>query len=616
MAEDNYWLRLNRRSLSRRTALRGAFAGGVGLAVGMAACGGDDDEEAAEPTSTPTKEEQEKQEKKEEEVKSILWQRIDTTAQAVKGGIYQSYTTADVTNLDPLSSPSFTAAFAGCWYYPRLLTFKPGYRDKGATGEVQGYLGASWQQPEPTTLIFKLQPNAVWDEKLNKRPIDADDVVFSWNKFAAKGISRKDLVKLPDNPNGAVESIEAVDKTTVKFKLAYPYAPLLPALAYSRYLQVMPRESEGGYDPRNETRSGGPWMLTDYQRSVKFEMRKNPNYWAADKVYLDGFDIPIIAEYSASLAQFRAKKVWALAPRQEDVVGLYKDLPGVLVSQGGHTRTVYFLFFGLQPGSPFLDERVRQAVSMLIDRDAWIDTFYNISEFNKEGFPTDVRYHSHIASGWEGTWLDPKSPDMGAGGKNFQKNVAEAKKLLEAAGHGSGIDTDIAWIATGQYGTTFPKYGELFKGFLEESGLFRLKLVNPDYATDYLPNYYRSKGNFKGIGVGAFTTYPDLDQFLFAYFHSKGSIGHSSLLVDPKSDQLIEAQRAEFDAGKRAAIIKDWQRHAAVTMPLVPFPGQSSAYGFAWPWVGNVGVFRAFDTESARDTYETTLWYDKSKHTT
>lgn len=234
MAEDNYWLRLNRRSLSRRTALRGAFAGGVGLAVGMAACGGDDDEEAAEPTSTPTKEEQEKQEKKEEEVKSILWQRIDTTAQAVKGGIYQSYTTADVTNLDPLSSPSFTAAFAGCWYYPRLLTFKPGYRDKGATGEVQGYLGASWQQPEPTTLIFKLQPNAVWDEKLNKRPIDADDVVFSWNKFAAKGISRKDLVKLPDNPNGAVESIEAVDKTTVKFKLAYPYAPLLPALAYSR----------------------------------------------------------------------------------------------------------------------------------------------------------------------------------------------------------------------------------------------------------------------------------------------------------------------------------------------------------------------------------------------
>lgn len=615
MAEENYWLRLRNRSLSRRTALRGAVAGGVGLTLGLAACGGDDDDDdVAEPTSTPTKEEEEKQKEKEEEVKSILWKRTDTTAQATKGGIYQGYTTADVTNLDPLSSPSFTANYAGGWYYPRLLSFKTGHRVP-ATGEVQGYLGASWEQPDPTTVIFKLQPKAVWDEKLNKRPIDAEDVTFSWNKFAAKGALRKDLAKFAENPNGPVESIEAVDKTTVKFKLAYPYAPFLPAMAFSRYLQIMPRESEGGYDPRNEVRSGGPWLQTDYQRSVKFEYRKNPNYWDADKVFLDGFDFPIIAEYSASLAQFRAKKVWAYVPRQEDVVGVYKDLPGVLIDQGGHTRGVMFQYFGLQPGSPFLDERVRQAASMVMDRDAWIDTFYNIPEFTKEGFPTDVRYHSHIATGWDGTWLDPRGTELGAGAKNFQKNVAEAKKLMEAAGYGNGIDTEIAWITTGQYTTSFPKYAEVFKGFFEESGLFRLKQVNPDYQTEYLPKYWNAKGNFKGIAVGAFNTFPDLDLFLNSYFHTKGSVSHSALLNDAKSDELIDAQRKELDAKKRAEIIKEWQRRVAVTMPMLPWPGQSPAFTFAWPWVGNWGVNRTWEAESARNTNETMIWYDKSKHT-
>lgn len=609
----NYW----QRRYSRRGVLTKGATAGVGAAgLALVGCGGGDDEEEepldleSVPTADPTKQQQ---------AQSILWPREDTTAKATKGEIYQAYTTADATNLDPLASPSFTANAWGSWYYPRLLSYKPGYRVP-STGDVQGYLASSWEQAEPTRVIFKLRPNATWENKapLNKRAIDAEDVAFSWNKFAAQNTSRKDLAKLPDNPSGPVESVKAIDKSTVEFKLQYPYAPFLSAMAYSRYLQVMPRESEGGYDPRNETRSGGPWILDNYQRSVAFQMRKNPDYWDANNVLLNGFDIPIIPEYAAGLAQFRAKKIWSFAVRQEEIIQLKKDLPELALDQAAFGRTCWMTYFGQKPGTPFADDRVRRAASMLLDRDLWIDTFYNVSQFRAEGYPTEVRYHSHISSGWEGLWVDPKSDAMGEGKANFTKNVAEAKKLLEAAGFTSPIESEIAWIATGQYGTTFPKNAEVIKGMLEESGLFKLKQVNPDYQTDYLPKYYFAKGDFNGIAVGATTQYPEVDQFLYAYYHSKGARQKTSFqgtTIDQKSDDMIDAQRKELDAGKRAQMIKDWQKYTATKMPMIPYPGQSPAFSLFWPWVGNYGVFRAWDTESGRDTTETKLWFDKSKYT-
>jgi len=86
---------------------------------------------------------------------------MDTIAQAQPGGIYQSYFTADATNLDPLSSPSFTANLVAGWAYPRLFQFKPGHRVP-ADGTVQPELAESFEQPDPTTLIVHVKKNAAW----------------------------------------------------------------------------------------------------------------------------------------------------------------------------------------------------------------------------------------------------------------------------------------------------------------------------------------------------------------------------------------------------------------------------------------------------------------------
>jgi hypothetical protein len=100
----------------------------------------------------------------------------------------------------------------------------------------------------------------------------------------------------------------------------------------------------------------------------------------------------LIIEYAQGLAQFRAGNVhssnWLGAPNQTDMIQTrrtYKrrcgsdDLP-----HGPHKLT-----FGYAEGSPFRDERMRKALSMLIDREVE-PTPLNVNQFRNIGLPMSV----------------------------------------------------------------------------------------------------------------------------------------------------------------------------------------------------------------------------------
>jgi ABC-type transport system substrate-binding protein len=629
MAARGYWELPGNRRVSRRGILHSATVGIGGVAF-AAACGGSNSNGnkpaanqgpasgsgasftpaavgTAQATSAPA-------------VQSKFIPRTNTTAQAVPGGTWASYTTADVTNLDSITSPSFTAAVAAAYMYPRLINFKAG-ASVPADGSVTPGFAESWEQPDQSTTIMHLRKNAIWDRRAptNGRQVDSSDVVFTWNRFADKSPNKNYLNNAVD-PNAPIKSMEAVDQYTVKINQAFPFAPLLAYLAFGNWFRVYPKESDGGFDPKTDTRGFGPWILQNYQRSVVFQYKRNPDYYLKDQKlpFLDGIDYPIIAEYAAGLAQFKAKKVWTFAVRQEDIVDTYQGQPELLIDKNAFLRSSpSILNFGLRPGSPFLDKRVRQAVSMLVDRDTWIDTFGNVNNFNKAGFGVNVRWHSHISSGEEAYWVDPKSAAAGNGGKNFQFNQAEAKKLLQAAGQTLPVQTDIVFISTGEYGTIWPQYGQAFKGILEDGGLFKLNVVNPDYQTEWVPKYVYSKSDFNGFGVSPIYTYPDVGGSMYGVYHTNGRYGYGSFQGkqgDPQSDQLIEAQLKEFDTGKRKAIIQDWQKYMADQMTAVPFPGQAETFTLQWPWLSNFGAYRIW-LDGDADESLIYRWFDKSKFT-
>src|SRR5439155_3838897 len=140
--------------------------------------------------------------------------------------------------------------------------------------------------------------------------------------------------------------------------------------------------------------------------------------------------------------------------------------------------------------SPFKDERVRQALAMLIDREAMADTVSNRTTLLRQGLDIALKYHTVVGAGWRGYWLDPQDEKaFGPNAKYLGFNAAEAKKLLEAAGVKTGVDTNFFYSTGLQYGSEYPKVAEIVAGMLGDGGM-RVKSQPKEYQADWLPNYY------------------------------------------------------------------------------------------------------------------------------
>jgi ABC-type transport system substrate-binding protein len=386
-------------------------------------------------------------------------------------------------------------------------------------------------------------------------------------------------------------------------------------------MYVLPVEAEDKFDPKGEVRGSSAWFIEKYQPSTGFTYAKNPNWYRTDRPFVDRYEYPIVSEYATGLAQFRAGNVYSFGVRQEDVLQTKRDLPELVMLQSNFNRLWFNSWFGYEGNSPFKDERVRQAWSMSLDRDLWIDTFGNTEPFVKAGLPVEKRWHSHFPSGIEGWWVDPQDEkEFGPNSKYLQWNPEEAKKLLSAAGFSNGLDVNAYHIATGQYGTNFANQAQIQIGDAQSYAGFRVKIDNPDYQTEWLPKYYYGKGAFSGIAIGADNPEPDMGVFMFARFHPQGPrfkgfdpSGSNPVAGDPQVTKLIQDIRTEFDTDKRKAIAKQYQQYMAKAMYAVPFPGQARGFGLDWPVVGNNGVYLSGSLYAGGTETAIHVWVDTTK---
>ena len=610
MSSASYWDRFSRSRISRRRALAGAGVIGAGAAtVALGACGGNGNGGTGG-TSQPA------------DASGLLGQRVDTSGQAKPGGTLASLTTADVTSFDPLSSQSFTTQVVAGWVYSRLLKTVPGHL-KPSEGDVEGDLAESWSVTDDKLQItFKLRPNAKWDARppTNGRPVTAQDVVYSWQKFSTQSPYRADLANTA-NKDASILSMTAPDDRTVVVKLAFPDAAAVTMLSSSSHLYILPTESESAFDPRAETRGSSAWFLETYKPSTGFTYAKNPNWYRSDRPFLDKADYPIVPEYASGLSQFRACNIYTFAVKQDDILATKRDIPALLMLQSiDWSRLWYNSWFGYEGNSPFKDERVRQAWSLSYDRDLWIDTISGTQQFKDAGLPVLTRWHSHFPSGLEGWWVDPRDEKaFGPNAQYFKYDPQKAKQLLSAAGYPNGVDVNAIYVATFQYGTTFPNQAQIQVGFANDAG-FKTKILNPDYQTEWLPKYYYGKGGFSGIALGADNPEPDPGVFMFARFHPSGPRfkgfspdGSDPSKGDPQVTAMIDKIRQEFDTDKRKQIAKEYQQYMAKAMYAVPFPGQAAGFSLTWPCVGNAGVFLSGSQYAAGMETVIHLWLDTTK---
>src|SRR5439155_11084720 len=265
-------------------------------------------------------------------------------------------------------------------------------------------------------------------------------------------------------------------------KFAFPSAAIIPLLSgnISGYYWMLPRESENQYDVRRVNIGSGPFWVSDYRPSVSLTLRRNDGWYDAAKIYIDNLTQPIVPEYATGLAQFRSGGIYGstgvggFVVKPDDILQTKNDVPALNLFLNDPASQGNIIFFGWNPsfgnGTAFRDKRMRQGLSMAIDRDLWIDTFYNVTKFKNAGIPMTTVWNSALTTNWPGWWLDPRGEDLGPDAKNYQYNPSEAKKLIAAAGFPNGTELKAQYPLTG-YSAEYVKMSETLQGFAKEVGL-------------------------------------------------------------------------------------------------------------------------------------------------
>ena len=596
----SYWQKMLNQRLSRRRSL--SLAGSAAAAL-VVSCSGDDSGSTTQGTSS-----------------NLLTEAADTTTQVKKGGTLRLSATSDVPSLDVqqnYTGNDFFFSTAG-----RLVVPKAGYM-KTLGEEPEGEIAESFEySPDDLQITLKLRPGIRWQNiaPVNGRPVDVDDILFTWNRFAATGGNRVAVVNAV-NPQSPFVSYSAPDSRTIVVKLSAPIFYSVAIMA-APGMFIMPKEAANAsvLDPRSKIIGTGPYILSNFSPSIGYTLTKNPDYYQRDLPYVDQMDLPIVTEYATRLSQFRAGSIFTDEIRQEDILQIKKDVPKLSMFDGGVEAPGQRTVFGWHTEA-FHDERVRQAISMSWDRDLWIDAFYNSEIFEREGLPVQRRWNTALAVGEadadEGWWLDPKSSDFGPNAKYFKQDIAEAKKLMSAAGYPDGFEVAMYMITGGGYQNS-QKNIETLNGFEREIGI-RHTTRTIDYNTEFLQSYRDAEGQFEGMTWKSGPTPISADpvaRFAFDNYSKGGrtwygydAAGKGDKTGDPHVDREIEKAQRELDVEKRRAIAHDLQRYLAKTMYAVRWPGGATSFALAWPALGNYRVWRPDN----RNRGNLRWWVDQSK---
>jgi peptide/nickel transport system substrate-binding protein len=580
---SEYWDSLRRRRFSRRTALRGAAITGVGAAsIALVGCGDDDDDddddggETATATSTATAAPATETATEEGTGTATGTATAEPTAEPTEevqlGGIYHAplvgISTGNPPTLYPFKVSTYLAAIPAGYHYSRLLRYTNIVGgDPLDYATVEGDAAESYEQPDETTAVFSMRSGIKYHNvaPVNGRDLNADDVLASHEAFLAA------QTETAGQWAGVVQTLEAPDEGTIQVTLTKPYAPFLTLAASPEHLWIIPTEITGGDEATQEKPVGsGPWIFKEFVPDNRIVWEKNPEYFETGEPYMDSVEASLVRDPATIIANLESDTFDAslldpaLFTQVENLEGLELifNLNQVI---GG-------IFFNLDE-APWSDPRVRQAISLSLDRDGMK------AALDPPGRGKKFSAISHLGE----FFLDPDGPDFGENAYLYSQDLTEAQALLEAAGVSelSGL----SWIYSPVYG---PVYEQLF-GICQEN----VRALGFDTTTTQIQYpEYRTKqfyGQFNNaLAVGPLYVAIDPSICLFTVYHPESGRHNWGGALDsangPGGDQewldMVAASESELDIEARVPLVHDIQRYMADKMWMVPYYGSPGMLGY------------------------------------
>jgi peptide/nickel transport system substrate-binding protein len=321
-------------------------------------------------------------------------------------------------------------------------------------------LATSWTPNSKADVwTFKIRQNVKFH---NGQALTADDVVYTY--------------QLHSNPKGEANALSAfggvltpagvkkVDDFTVEFHLSAPNGNFPYLTSSDNYnMIILPK----GYDPakwQSTFLGTGPFKLGSYTPKSGATFTRNESYWGKKA-------LPSSTQFTFYDTQ--NPMILGLTGGTIDVVGQFAVSGGEELLTGSYNiiklkSSAHRQLSMRNDQAPFTDPRVRQAIALTLDRPAIVKALF-------KGF-ADVGNDSPFA---------PVFPSTNTSVPQRTKDIAKAKSLLAAAGHGSGFSTQ---LVTENF-VEIPQYAQIIAQSAKEIG------VNISLKVESQTQYY-GKGTF------------------------------------------------------------------------------------------------------------------------
>jgi len=397
------------------------------MVVGLAACGGSTSNDAASTTDETTTESSDNQ---------AADETTDTTEATASTGekILSVQVGPDPETIDPALNSAVDGGNMLLHSFECLLAVDE-------NGQLVPGQAESWETSEDgLTWTFHLRDGLKWSDGSD---LTANDFVYSWKRVCDPMVAApyaETVLSMVEGYDKAIEGdldalqVAAQDDNTLVVTLNAPcsYFGSLAAFATLSPVQEATVTANGdAWATSAETYiSNGPFYVSEWVPGSYIMMSKNPYYWNADAIKLDGIKWNLIEDSNAAYSAYQTGEVLMI----KDVPT--EEIPSLKDNADFHVDPIigtYYISMNLERDA-FKDARVRKALSLAIDRDYVANTLMQGTYSPADNF---------MGPGWID--MDGKQfKDNANGGQsyidvnNYEADLEEAKQLLADAGYPDG----------------------------------------------------------------------------------------------------------------------------------------------------------------------------------
>ncbi len=490
----------------------------------------------------------------------------------------------DILTLDPHAQNHATTSAILAHAYEGLTRYNEKY-------EVEPALATKWTYLSPTQVRFDLRKGVKFQDGT---PLTADDVVFSLARIKQPQGTMQIYVT-------GINEAKKIDDHTVDLILSAPNPILLRNIIDFRIISKAWAEKnkavntqdykakEDNYASRNVMGTGA-YRITSWMPDQKITMSIHKDWWDKHTGNVDEVVYTPIKSDPTRVAALLSGDVDMLTdlPTQ-DVARLRGESSKLKILDGGEVRTIFFALdmhsdelkhASVKGKNPFKDKRVREALSIAIDREA-------IKRNTMRGLsiPAGIL----VAPGVNGynTEIDTVA----------KPDPERAKKLLAEAGYPEGFEF--------QLNCPNNRYVNDEEICQTAISMWARIGVKARLASEGMATFIQKVQNFEtsayllGWGVATYDAQYSLQSLVRT--KTTGADGNFNFgrVSDPEIDKLIDAMKTETDIPKRNTMIRDALIRTRDEVLVIPLHHQMR------PWAmkqGMTTVHRSDDRPEARFT--------------